>query len=553
MKAPSQYFDPPNFSGATEVEETPQPTTFKARVSQRIAKIPIINRTQWLFKHITAYFSRLQWKLTFAYMLFTIGTILVLAIVALALVWYLNFQSSLYPNAMAEAMSQGVLPLTKYLEQTPPDQAGLQQWLDDSVRENYLFMNIPKDDSKENTEGIEAQLPANFGEIQLLAIVDNMGQVLAVKPDDEVAINEPLQPHLAPQAVEILEAGLRGEAEMSQLVTRGNGTLTAVAPIFDRNEQVVGVMLFKTVAFPVSESEFLQNVLQRMILPFAGIMLVVGVVVGALFGFLIARGLTRRLRVLSESADAWSAGNFQVLAKDNSGDELSRLAGHLNHMAIQLQNLLQTRQELAGLEERNRLARDLHDSVKQQVFATAMQVGAARTLIDRNPNQAREHLQEAEQLVKQAQQELTTLILELRPAALEGKGLAKALKNYVADWSRQTKITVDIRVSGERPLPLSTEQTLFRVAQEALANIARHSRATTIELYLGWELDGLRLVISDNGYGFNVSQVNGKGVGLQSMRERIEMLGGQFVVKSQIGIGTQVIAQLANSKIRSVQ
>ena len=420
--------------------------------------------------------------------------------------------------------------------------------IDDAIAANYLIINVPKDETGNDAE---TQVPGLFGEVELAAIVDANGKVLAVSADEAIALNEALHGHLSPQAATVFEAALRGESDLTQLATRGDGSLTAAVPILGHDNQVVGAMLFTTHAFPISESEFLQKVLQQMILPFAGIMLVVGVVVGALFGFLIARGLTRRLRNLSEAADAWSEGNFQVLAQDNAGDELSRLAGHLNHMAIQLQNLLQTRQELAGLEERNRLARELHDSVKQQVFATAMQVGAAKALIDRQPDQVKPHLQEAEQLVREAQQELTTLILELRPAALEGQGLAKALNHYVADWSRQTKVKADIRISGERLLPLPTEQTLFRVAQEALANIARHSRATAAEIYLGWEADEIRLVISDNGCGFNMSQVNGKGVGLQSMRERIEVLGGHFFVKSQPGVGTQVIARIVNPEKRS--
>ena len=101
MKIPSPYFDPSDFSEASDVEDT-RPVTLKAKVSQGVTKLPFMQRVQRLLKRIGAYFSRLQWKLTFAYTLFTAGTILILAIVALALLWYLNFQSNLYPNAIAE-------------------------------------------------------------------------------------------------------------------------------------------------------------------------------------------------------------------------------------------------------------------------------------------------------------------------------------------------------------------------------------------------------------------------------------------------------------------
>jgi NarL family two-component system sensor histidine kinase LiaS len=273
-------------------------------------------------------------------------------------------------------------------------------------------------------------------------------------------------------------------------------------------------------------------------------MVISGAVAGVLFGYLISRGLTRRLRLLARAADDWSQGEFSTLARDTSGDEIGQLARHLNHMAVELQSVLQTRQELATLEERNRLARELHDSVKQQVFATAMQVGAARALIEQNPDASKENLAEAEQLVRQAQQELTTLIRELRPAALKGKGLARALQDCVSDWSRQSHITAELRVRGERPLPLPLEQALFRVAQEALTNISRHSQATSVEVELVWENGDIILSIADNGHGFNVSSTDGKGLGLQSMRERVEALGGQLEVKSKPGTGTRIQARL---------
>jgi NarL family two-component system sensor histidine kinase LiaS len=143
--------------------------------------------------------------------------------------------------------------------------------------------------------------------------------------------------------------------------------------------------------------------------------------------------------------------------------------------------------------------------------------------------------------VRQAQQELTGLIQELRPAALEDKGLTTALREYVADWSRQSNIAAEVRVRSEQSLPLLLEQTLFRVTQETLSNIARHSGATAMEVYLAWEGDQVTLTISDNGRGFNPATANGKGVGLRSMRERVEAVGGQLTVTSQPGAGTQVM------------
>jgi NarL family two-component system sensor histidine kinase LiaS len=486
------------------------------------------------------FFGRLQWKLTLAYTLFTGVIILILSAISLVLLWYLNFQSNLVPSLIADGLNKATPALAPYLEQNPPDREGLNNWLNKVIQSNNLVINIRKEKAKDENDTV----PGQFGRVGAVVIVNKGGQILAASPAASVNFDLPLQAQLPAEILPIFKAGLQGETEPTRIATRDEGGyLISTAPIFGTKQQLLGAIYVK-LSFPIEAGEFLQDVFQRLVLPFAGIMLVVGVLVGALFGFMVARGLTRRLGLLMTATDAWSEGNFNMIVQDSSGDELGYLTHHLNHMVIQLQNLFQTRQELAGLEERNRLARELHDSVKQQVFATAMQVGAAKALIDQQPQVAKEHLIEAEQLVRQAQQELTTLILELRPAALEGKGLVKALRDYVCDWSRQTNIAAEVRVSGERALPLTTEQTLFRVVQESLANVARHSQANAAEVCLIWEPRHVSLTISDNGRGFQIAKMNDKGVGLQSMRERVEMLGGRLDVESQPGAGTQITVQI---------
>jgi len=217
-------------------------------------------------------------------------------------------------------------------------------------------------------------------------------------------------------------------------------------------------------------------------------------------------------------------------------------------MAEQLQNLLHTRQELAALEERNRLARDLHDGVKQQVFATAMQLGAARALIEKDAKAALKHLDQAEQLARQAQKELTAIIRELHPATLESQGLATTIKEQIAEWSRHNKISTEVTIPADISLPKEIEQTFFRLTQEALSNIARHSQATHIEVELACDRDDVSITIADNGKGFDVASVEGEGVGLRSMRERIGALGGNFKVESNPGDGTRLIARCQINK-----
>ncbi len=526
----------------------------------KLKKLP--SRIRWSLR----VFRRLQWKLTLAYTLSTVLTALILAAIGLALLWYINFQSNWVPSLIADGLNKGVGGLAPYLEQTPPNEEALENWLRSVTRGGYLIIHIPNEDTPEEDD----TMPAQFGRVRLVAIVDSAGTVVAVTPitasapesalelmrpprrDTTISTAQvivpgaPLRPQLTSRSAEFFQAALQGEDDTAQLSGRdAEGNLVASVPIVAESGRIVGA-IFVRLVFPIEQSEYLKSAAQRLILPISLAMVISGAIAGVLFGYLIAQGLVGRLRKLASAADDWSQGKFDTLARDTSGDELGQLARHLNHMAVELQGMIETRQELATLEERNRLARELHDSVKQQVFATAMQVGAARALIEQDPTASKESLAEAEQLVRQAQQELTTLIRELRPAALEGKGLATALRDCVSDWSRQSHIAAEVRVRGERPLPLPLEQALFRVAQEALTNISRHSGATTVEVDLVWTGNEVMLAVSDDGQGFNPAARNGKGLGLQSMRERVEALGGRLDVSSTPGKGTQVVAHLKN-------
>jgi NarL family two-component system sensor histidine kinase LiaS len=262
------------------------------------------------------------------------------------------------------------------------------------------------------------------------------------------------------------------------------------------------------------------------------VIVVVIALIGVVTGALISANLRGRVIRIATAAEAWSQGDFSVAVRDRTGDELGQLARDLNRMAEQIQTLLASRQALAVVEERNRLARDLHDTVKQHVFANALLVRAALKQLDRDPVTATRHLRQAEQLAEQTQQELIALIQALRPAALADKGLVVLLDEYTREWAQRTGIRVDLRAQGERATPLDMEEALYRVAQEAVTNIARHSGAAHVEIQLVWEGDELRMTVRDDGGGFIIEEAEGKGLGLASMRERVEALGGALNVSS---------------------
>jgi len=208
----------------------------------------------------------------------------------------------------------------------------------------------------------------------------------------------------------------------------------------------------------------------------------------------------------------------------------------------ELRTAQQKLRELAVIEERNRLARDLHDSVKQQVFAISMQLSAARTSMSES-NKAYQSVTEAERLAQQAGAELTTLIRELRPPGLERRSLPAAIQEYVEDWARQNKIEAETDVDQNVSVDLQNEQALFRVLQEALANVARHSQASTVIVTLKSDNDFVKLEIEDNGIGFDAEKTV-KGVGLDSMQERLVAMHGKLEVSSQESKGTRIIARV---------
>jgi len=486
-------------------------------------------------------FRRLRWKLTLSYTLVTVAALVVMEVLLFGALGLFLFASSFLPRRATQVLQQHAAPQVRpFLRGAQPDREALTRWLQTVY-----------------AEGVEIGpgqrlLLATFsgGGRSKLVVVDANGRFLASMPADLGAFGRPFADPDLPEGTRLLRAALAGETNPDRLFLHTpNGRIATAVPVFAEDGRVLGALYFAALSQQPGRGEFVRSVLGTIGLS-AVVFTVAAALLGTLFGFLTARGLTRRLGGLAEAADAWSRGDLSVVVRDPSDDELGQLARRLNRMAEQLRSLLQTRQQLAAMEERNRLARDLHDAVKQQLFATVMQVGAAREVLEHDPRAAARFLAEAERLGRQAQEELTALIWELRPAALADKDLATALRDYVAAWSQRTGIAGRVQVQGEpappwgkRSVPPPVEQALFRVAQEALTNVARHSGATAVDLHLVWGKGTVLLTVRDNGQGFDLGAVGGKGLGLRSMRERVEALGGDLVVESRPGEGTWVMAR----------
>ena len=472
---------------------------------------------------------RLRWKLTFSYTLVTVVALLALELLAVSAVVAL-LSSDLPPTLAAQQMRDGLAPrLEEDIDETPPDVEGLRRELADFTGEaEAREPGTPMDDPP------SIEVAPGGGS---LFVIDEERRLLVSTPElrnfpegerfDAGRVAVGLEP--------LVDAALGGEESSRRLSANTGGKMLTVVPLEDGDGRVAGALV-ATVRVPNLTGALLIGVGVSAVL-----LMLPAALLGTLFGFLTAWGLTRRLRRLARAAQRWSGGDFSVTVEDRSKDELGQLSRELNSMAAELETLMETRGELATLETRNRFARDLHDSVKQQVFATSLQVAAARALIQEDRDSAEAHLAQAEELVRSTQKELNVLIHEMRPAALEGKGLAAALRDYAEAWSRGSEIPVEVRVRGERETSLGVEQAVLRVAQEALANVAKHSGAAKAEVDLSYGPDALTLLVSDNGRGFEPGGGDGGGFGFRSMGERMQKLGGYVDVESAPGAGTRVI------------
>ncbi|WP_335988829.1 GAF domain-containing sensor histidine kinase [Glycomyces sp. MUSA5-2] len=209
-----------------------------------------------------------------------------------------------------------------------------------------------------------------------------------------------------------------------------------------------------------------------------------------------------------------------------------------SHAAIAITNarLYERSRELTVVEERNRLARELHDAVMQRLFSLRLSARAAGKLLPEDPAAARERLDEVEQLAAEAVAELRGVIVELRPADLDAHGLVETLRRHTALLDRLHDTSVHFAVRSPVDLSRDGEVEVLRLVQEALGNAFRHAKARNVTLTIESE----RITIADDGLGFDADEAATRGLGLLSMRERAKALGGDLHLATAPGEGTVV-------------
>ncbi|GIV63138.1 MAG: hypothetical protein KatS3mg045_0477 [Bellilinea sp.] len=209
-------------------------------------------------------------------------------------------------------------------------------------------------------------------------------------------------------------------------------------------------------------------------------------------------------------------------------------------LAIENARLIQQVKETAVLEERSRLARDLHDAVTQTLFSTTLTAEVLPRIWEKNPQEGQKKLEELRELTRGALAEMRTLLVELRPAAMQEAELNDLIRHLGNAFIARARIPLSLSIEGNQPLPLDVKIAFYRVAQEALHNIAKHADAAQAWLNLTYTLDGLHLTIRDDGIGFDLNKLKPDHFGLGIMRERATQVGAQFCVESQPGEGTTI-------------
>lgn len=226
-------------------------------------------------------------------------------------------------------------------------------------------------------------------------------------------------------------------------------------------------------------------------------------------------------------------------------EEVRLATAFADQVALALENarLYQQAEQLAVMKERGRLARDLHDSVTQALYSITLLAEAAQRLAGAgNLEQVRSYLGRLGEAALQSLKEMRLLVHELRPPILEKVGLVGALQQRLDAVEGRSGVETRLRVEGTLDLPVRVEEGLYRIAQEALNNALKHAAASLVTVWLRAEGAQVELEVADNGIGFDPEAVSDRGgVGMLSMRERAERLGGSLSVLSAPGGGTRVI------------
>ena len=322
---------------------------------------------------------------------------------------------------------------------------------------------------------------------------------------------------------------LENEDELSILATRGNGLPT------------VGTRI------PLSEHANTRNMLRSQSPAFVPDLHADTPLAARMrnnLGELFEKGLnswmSAPLVYRGKSIGALNLAHLKANYYDSSRVELTMAFANQAAVSIENARLYEQTRQLAALEERQKLARELHDSVSQALYGIVLGARTARTLVEREPSKAIEPLDYVLSLSEAGLAEMRALIFELRPESLQTEGLVAALGKLANALGSRHQLEVKMEASDEPDLPLEMKEAIYRIAQEALNNVAKHAQAKNVDVKLVNTEQSLTLQILDDGGGFDTSQSFPGHLGLQTMSERAEQFGGNVRIHSEVNRGTEI-------------
>lgn len=260
--------------------------------------------------------------------------------------------------------------------------------------------------------------------------------------------------------------------------------------------------------------------------------------------------LERRLRVARDTANKAESLVSKV------GVAMGYLSGGLQDLSIQLEDIKQ--KQYLGIkiieaqeEERKRVAREIHDGPAQLIANLVIKTELCEKLIDMDREKAKEELGSLKGFLRSSLSDVRKIIYNLRPMSLDDLGLVPTLQRYISNYVEESNIVVDFHVFGDpHPLKPVIELAAFRIIQEALTNIKKHSGANNATIRVEFTKEQINLLISDDGKGFDLNRLKAAnredtGYGLLSMRERVELLNGKFDIKTTQGKGTKIFVSMS--------
>ncbi|WP_420627961.1 histidine kinase [Candidatus Leptofilum sp.] len=486
-------------------------------------------------------FRRLRWKLTWSYTWVAALTFLIIETVLLFLLLFvigfnpLQGDIAFYNEIVAPVLADDIRPITQaHIRNQPVDTAALQADLEQ-------ILGIEPLTTSRSPYEIE-----QFASVFVLDVQQNLlastPQYTAVPPDGRFF--DPTLLTGDDSLVPLVAAAYDGDTSIDQPYTQETPDglyLVFAEPLADEAGRLLGVEI-AIIRTPTPATVLLLAL--SVVIGGLTIFSLAAAMIGTLFGWRTARKFSGRLAHLSQTTNAWGQGNFVQQIEDDEADEIGELGQNLNRVAAELQALLADKQQIAVLEERDRMARELHDTLAQGVAGLVLQLEAVKHLLNEGEvTETQQIVTEATMQARDALHKARAAIDDLRAEAVFAPDFVTAVSQRVNNFSTTNNITcqLDAQLPDSLLLPPALHLHARRALKEILTNIAQHARATTASARLRLVDNCLLIEVADDGVGFDVATAVRPGhYGLIGLKERAQLTGGHFAVESSTEEGTTI-------------